>query len=190
MKLIDLTGKRFRYLVVISRVESQRTERTLITQWLCRCDCGREHKVTGSNLKSGKVQTCHHALCPYARAVSNHAGEGVSARRHVFSMYKGRSEHRGLVFTLTRDEFFALIIQDCYYCGTNPSNTSRQEPGSGVFLYNGVDRLDSKLGYVTDNVRPCCWTCNQMKRTLTEMEFKEHINKIHAHMMLEIRGGS
>lgn len=39
------------------------------------------------------------------------------------------------------------------------------------YTYNGVDRLDSSMGYTPDNCVPCCWECNNMKgASLTEEE--------------------
>ena len=47
-----------------------------------------------------------------------------------------------------------------------------------IFKRNGIDRLNSKLGYFLDNCVPCCATCNTMKMSLGEKEFITHINKI------------
>ena len=59
-KLIDLSGKRFGRLTVIERYGtyiSPADERKAVT-WLCRCDCGAKTVVLGSNLKSGRSQSC------------------------------------------------------------------------------------------------------------------------------------
>ena len=51
---IDLTGQRFGHLTVISRHESARNN----TQWLCRCDCGKEVLVYTAALIKGKRKSC------------------------------------------------------------------------------------------------------------------------------------
>ena len=59
-KLIDLSGKRFGRLTVIERYGtyiSPADESKAVT-WLCRCDCGAKTVVLGSNLKSGRSQSC------------------------------------------------------------------------------------------------------------------------------------
>lgn len=57
-KLIDLTGKKFGKLTVISRADNYISRHGAISCWLCRCDCGTELVVRGSNLKSGHTKSC------------------------------------------------------------------------------------------------------------------------------------
>lgn len=54
-KLIDMTGKRFGKLVVISRYGS--TPNKMAT-WLCKCDCGNETIVQTCHLNAGAIQSC------------------------------------------------------------------------------------------------------------------------------------
>lgn len=54
LALIDLTGQRFGRLVVQERAANIGKQ----TAWLCKCDCGNEKIVTGSNLKLGHAQSC------------------------------------------------------------------------------------------------------------------------------------
>lgn len=49
-KFKDLTGQRFRKLVVLEYLGSSR--------WLCQCDCGNTTIVTTSHLKSGHTRSC------------------------------------------------------------------------------------------------------------------------------------
>jgi hypothetical protein len=53
--LQDLTGQRFNLLTVIDRDESSRAGKA---RWICKCDCGNETSVIGSNLKNGNVKSC------------------------------------------------------------------------------------------------------------------------------------
>ena len=50
----DITGKRFGKLVAIKQ-SGVRNGRAL---WLCRCDCGNETIVEGTNLRTGNTTTC------------------------------------------------------------------------------------------------------------------------------------
>ena len=54
MKFIDLTGRRFGKLTVVERVGDTGST------WLCKCDCGREKKILGSNLRQGYTTSCGH----------------------------------------------------------------------------------------------------------------------------------
>jgi hypothetical protein len=53
--LIDIAGQRFGQLVAIRRVGS---DGRLTSQWLCRCDCGRESIALLDNLKRGRTKSC------------------------------------------------------------------------------------------------------------------------------------
>ena len=53
---IDLTGQRFYRYLVIAPAEPWKPGNA--TLWLCRCDCGREVPVRGSNLRSGNSKSC------------------------------------------------------------------------------------------------------------------------------------
>ena len=58
-RLIDLTGRRFGRLVVVSRAENDRCGPL---RWHVKCDCGEERVVQGDNLRSGHTTSCgcHH----------------------------------------------------------------------------------------------------------------------------------
>jgi len=80
-----------------------------------------------------------------------------------FKHYKKDARKRGFVFKITSNEFSKLITEPCYYCG-----------GDGY----GIDRLDNTLGYVKNNIVPCCSMCNYMKRIYTEEDFVRQCIKI------------
>lgn len=54
--LIDLTGKRFGRLLVLSKGEYSISGHTYL--WVCQCDCGNTTEVRGSNLKTGHTTSC------------------------------------------------------------------------------------------------------------------------------------
>lgn len=53
-KLIDLTGRKFGKLKVLSRAGTKICEAT----WFCECECGERTIVTSSDLRKGKVKSC------------------------------------------------------------------------------------------------------------------------------------
>ena len=53
-KLIDLTGQKFGRLTVIKRAENKGKR----VAWLCKCECGNEIVIIGSNLKNGSTKSC------------------------------------------------------------------------------------------------------------------------------------
>lgn len=54
-KFIDLTGKKFNKLLVISRHGKDSFGNI---SWLCKCDCGNEKIITGAYLKNGDTKSC------------------------------------------------------------------------------------------------------------------------------------
>jgi hypothetical protein len=49
--------------------------------------------------------------------------------------------------------------------------------------YNGIDRIDSNLGYEINNCIPCCGTCNYMKNTMTPKDFLKKIEIIYLNFL-------
>jgi hypothetical protein len=99
----------------------------------------------------------------------------------VYSEYKRRAKKKQVDFLLDLDTFEILIKDNCYYCGDAPANIGRtwhNKRFNGIFLYNGIDRLDNNRGYEENNVVSCCKLCNTMKFTLTLNEFRVRIRKI------------
>jgi hypothetical protein len=43
--------------------------------------------------------------------------------------------------------------------------------GGEVYVYNGIDRLDSSKGYVLENCVPCCSEINWAKRVMSFEDF-------------------
>ena len=86
-------------------------------------------------------------------------------------------------FTLKKiDEFFELTKQNCFYCGIVPntkynyfltvsSRSSEKAQKEGLFIYNGMDRIDSSKYHTIDNVVSCCNDCNRAKNDRTTNDF-------------------
>ncbi len=56
---IDLTGRRYGKLTVLELAEDIPNKKK---KWLCRCDCGNEIIVSGSNLQSGQAKQCRKCI--------------------------------------------------------------------------------------------------------------------------------
>ncbi len=54
-KFIDLTGQRFGRLKVIRENGRAKNGKVL---WLCQCDCGKQHTVSGDILRRGEARSC------------------------------------------------------------------------------------------------------------------------------------
>lgn len=93
--------------------------------------------------------------------------------------YRLMARHRGLAFELSRDRFAALTSSPCHYCGAPPAQQYGHR-GRPAYTYNGIDRIDSSLGYVEGNVRPACGTCNRAKSAMSEEHFYAWVERVHA----------
>lgn len=173
----DLQGLRFGRLTVVEEAD----RRGNLRYWLCVCDCGNERIVyQGSLTRRHKPTTS--CSCGRNERIGNlnRLTSGESARRRRLEQYKRKAERSGLVFLLSDDEFFELTQLPCHYCGVPPYRTS-QTKGThyfGDFVYNGVDRKDSSLGYTKSNCVPCCRTCNLGKCESSYAEFLEYLNRV------------
>jgi hypothetical protein len=84
---------------------------------------------------------------------------------------------RGLEWDLSDDELERLVKGDCHYCGA-PPRLRTFNGGKYATLMNGIDRIDSSLGYYEGNCLSCCPDCNRAKMALGYEEFLELVNRI------------
>lgn len=136
--------------------------------WECKCDCGNIIKALGYNLKNG-----HTRSCGCLREYSFEKGE-VGLKLLMYR-YRNGATYRGLKFELPVEDFKKLTKDNCYYCGQSPNRIMKSKSDNSEYLYNGIDRLDSNIGYLSGNIVTCCIVCNRMKMVLNHDNF---INKI------------
>ena len=84
-----------------------------------------------------------------------------------YKNYRLSAESRRLEFPFTKEEFILIVSLPCYYCGII------QPKG-----FNGIDRLDSTIGYNDDNCKSCCEMCNMMKGTTGHNVFIQRVEHI------------
>jgi len=106
---------------------------------------------------------------------------GVAASHLLYFKYRIRSKKDNVAFTLSLEEFLNITSKNCSYCNKAPLQVFSNIRYNGVYNYNGVDRVDSSIGYILSNCIPCCKTCNFMKRKHSQQEFIAHIQAILVH---------
>jgi hypothetical protein len=172
----DLIGHKFTRLLVVERGARHKG----ILHWRCKCDCGNEKEVKANRLQKGTTKSCGCLATEVRSRLGKALGHSVipnrghvkvgTAFRAIFSNYKCAAKKRSLVWELSEDQFRALVTSPCHYTGTPPSNTSRARSGE-VFLYSGIDRIDSNKGYTIDNCVPCCGFANRAKSDMKYNDF-------------------
>ena len=83
-----------------------------------------------------------------------------------FSQYKTGARIRAKEWGLSLEQFSAFWKQPCSYCGGGISTI-------------GLDCVDPKIGYIQENIVPCCAKCNRAKHSMTLEEFKNQIRLIY-----------
>ena len=186
----DLTGKTFGRLTVKTKGESYVSPKgDKILRWTCECECGNTVVVSTTSLKSGKTKSCGCYHLEIVKRPNNYSKKefGVASFNRMFGMYKNSAKKRGHSFNLTSEQFAFLINQDCYYCGCSPRRTITNKHGNGDLTCNGIDRIDSYIGYTIDNCVPCCGTCNTAKMQMSQQEFYSWIERVYNHSILKGR---
>lgn|SRR5208282_890027 len=161
------TGDKFGKLTVIGKAPSIKYRTSAHARVVVECGCGTIKPVENRHLQSGGTTSCG----------CNFRTGSESAFQRLWSNYKNNARNRFLTFELTREEFHALVEQECFYCGALPAQIMRSK--TGVFTYNGVDRTDNSLGYVVSNSVACCHSCNLTKGVMSVAEFLQRITTIY-----------
>lgn len=170
-KFIDISGKTFGKLTVI-RLDGRNSANRLT--WKCLCKCGSYTFATSNQLKTGRKLSC---------GCSKKLPVGDGSLNWVFASYKRGAKYRNLEFSLDKNQFRNITSQPCYYCGASPNNSASYYKANGKYIYNGIDRIDNKKGYVLNNVVPCCKTCNRAKSIHSIDDFSNWIIRVYSKMI-------
>jgi hypothetical protein len=115
--------------------------------------------------------------------VIKHGKTTNDLQQQLYKEKKKTAEIRGLSFGLSFRSFIDLIYQECFYCSEKPGqNKTAYNPISKKIVgiqFNGIDRVDSAIGYEPGNCVPCCWMCNVMKNKYSLDEFFLHVSRIY-----------
>lgn len=104
--------------------------------------------------------------------------------RALYRGYRKSARKRGLAFDLSLEWFYDITQQECYLCGKPPANVYVHHAKSASytkapFVYNGIDRVDNSLPYVSGNLMACCGDCNMAKKKMSIEQFLDFIVRVH-----------
>jgi len=178
-KYFPKVGDIFNRLTIIEIISP--TEDLPETRYKCKCQCGtiKNYKIYG--LYSGKTKSCgcYNKEKAQKLGYNNKLKEGNSTENNLISVYRYAAKRRNLDCTLSKSDFHSLFLSKCHYCGKEPYRIAYRKQCRNTFTYNGIDRLDNKIGYNLDNCVSCCTTCNKAKMSMAVGEFKEWIISIY-----------
>ena len=167
-KLIDEVGNNYGRLTVIERSGSDRRG---TATWLCECSCGNKTVVKGTNLRNVYTRSCGCLRREIMHEIHS-LPTGEASFNQLFSHMERHAKRRKHRWGLTKEQVYILTQQPCYYCGMEPKQGTFASKCNGVYLYNGLDRVDNNQDYIIDNVVPCCKSCNRAKDIKTTEQFK------------------
>ena len=156
----------------------------------CLCDCGRSTVVDQNNLRPGAKHPVRSCGC--LREQKWATPEKISFLC-VYRRYKNCANAKRKGFSLTEEQFRELTQKNCCYCGIKPSQVSQynyrpmkkypqDQWTADPYIYNGIDRIDSSIGYTESNCVPCCGKCNIAKSDMSQKEFVEWLLRAAAHI--------
>ena len=153
-------------------------------KWLCKDEKGREILKRKIDLldQLTEEELLRRQTINTDDSVKNHTNQ-MGIRRRYFSEYKRNSSAKNHNFEIDFDYFNQLISSNCYYCGRKPIETTRwkscEHKTQPRLKHNGIDRVDSNIGYTQDNTVSCCSMCNIMKNVYSQKDFLDQATRIH-----------
>lgn len=191
----DRTGERYGKLLVIEHRGKDLRGKHL---WLCKCDCGNYKVVVSDNLSSGKSKSCGCRLREFLARKGNQFAVYTDRRTAILKLQYARLRRRHKKFNgefLSYEDFVEKSESPCWYCGLEWSREVLDRRNDSikhglisdvVVKCNGIDRIDSKIGYTAENTIPCCKHCNTAKNTMSQEEFRNWVIKIYDHYIAKV----
>lgn len=117
-------------------------------------------------VKLGRVSIREHCKkCHVTLTLQTRSEKPASS---IWSRYKKSAKQRDLEFGITKQDVEAAIGQPCAYCGEDS-------------ILMTLDRVENSVGYIPDNVVPCCIRCNIMKADMPKdawLQLARHLREI------------
>jgi len=201
MKAHNIVGQVFGKLTAIEKVIHKNHEKGgRTTKWIFKCDCGNPRISRASAVVKGFIKSCKECTDKEYKSAQGVRGRNKryepkeASFRAKASNIKAHAKMRNIPWMLSLDEASAIIKMNCYFCGcepSNPYNTFKNRSGKqslkypkekvleeGEILYNGIDRLNSDIGYIPGNTVACCTFCNIAKNDRPVEEFLIWLDKL------------
>lgn len=126
------------------------------------------------------------ALSAKGRVPVNKLPDDLATVSTIYAACHASARSKGFQMLLTREDVAEIVFLPCHYCGQAPELI--RKVGAGVWARpgvpaNGIDRINSELGYVEGNVLPCCSDCNYLKSGRSYEEFVDKVKAIASHLI-------
>jgi hypothetical protein len=118
------------------------------------------------------VERCIHIASCHGNGDTMFESAWPQSSRATYSDYKERAQNKELAFEITKEQFKDITTSPCHYC--HRENNKK----------NGIDRKNNDIGYISDNIVPCCAECNCMKTSLNTDVFIDGCKRVANHANL------
>lgn len=143
-KLIDLTGKTFGHLKVISKAGN-----TCAALWLCQCDCGNTKTFRSDHLRRVGTKTCGCHLMK--RGTPDHHESQCRTTKE----YRAWLHMKGRCYTKTDHKYHRYGGRGITVCDRwlESYNNFLEDMGRAPSVKHSVDRIDVNGNYEPENCR-------------------------------------
>lgn len=172
----------------------------LLRNGLFKCECGNEIVKPFSPVMGGYIKSCgclkrnrglRGGLIEWNGLGKNKCSNPEdSSFNDKFCKLKHKAQNRNIEWDLSFEDFKEIAKQNCFYCNSIGREYSAYLNVDGtpnakfkkvnmdinyvkktITNINSLDRIDSSLGYIKNNVVSSCWICNRGKLDLSIGDF-------------------
>jgi hypothetical protein len=158
-KPLDLTAEIFTMLQVLKRLPNSKDGKTM---WLCRCECGKEVSVMGTELKRNRKKSCG---CAHNKLLSISKTKHGRSKTPEFKAWSSMKERCLCKMNKAYEGYGGRGISICAEW-VNSFETFLKDMGNKPSKKHSLDRKNNEMGYCKEN---CRWATdaeqNRNKRT-------------------------
>lgn len=166
MRVVDRSGQRFGRLIVVSRVENDKSGRA---RWLCKCDCGGQIVVSNGNLRTGASCSCgclrreHTARLGRRQSGSRNPkwkggydGTYCRCQRSLAESKKKATKRGYAACNMTLEDLIPTVVDKCQFCGVPEIELTKRlcldhDHATGEFRGWLCDRCNKLIGMFEAN---------------------------------------
>lgn len=148
--------------------------------WYCECKCGNARPIQVSQIMNNPSTYCN--KCKFSKSLQRKSklwkgGDYVSATLFTNIQYNAKHK-RNIPFKIDIPYLDFLWIKQGGRCSYSGELLTLPVRGDDKAFTASLDRIDSKKGYIKNNVQWVSKEVNMMKQALTEKRFLQLCKKI------------
>jgi hypothetical protein len=157
-----LIGKTFGELEVLNCIDVKLKH----TVWRCKCKCGKEITCSGRSLRNGKKINCgdktkHISSTNYFKEIPI---------RFLKNIQK-RARYDNLECNISMEYLWELFLKQNKKCALSDISLLFQNRTGDTLANASLDRIDSKIGYLKNNIQFVDKNINRMKQNFNQQDF-------------------